>query len=83
MAMNPKQTTLGVRPLWRNDMPNDLQIICPVTGKAIPIDIKTDDVNTLKSEWRSDVSVKCPYCGDEHHSTVGEAYAESALILKA
>lgn len=63
-------------------MTDDLTIICPATGKRISTSVKTD-ADTLKNEWRSDVVVKCPHCGDEHHTTVGEAYVEFALGHRA
>jgi RNase P subunit RPR2 len=59
-------------------MTDDLTIICPATGRRISTPIKTD-ATTLKNEWRSDVIVRCPHCGDEHHMTVGEVYVESVL----
>ena len=41
------------------------------------------DVDTLKNEWRADIGVKCPHCGDRHHMTVGEAYVQAVLEHRA
>jgi len=56
-----------------------LTFSCPMTGRAIPSGIETDE-NTLSRIRGLSIRVRCPHCGRHHAVRMAQGYLASAPL---
>ncbi len=63
----------------RTGRPERVRIRCPSTGQIVETKIETD-VEALAQSWRSEASVRCPHCGEQHMFSVRDAFLDDVVF---